>query len=69
MKLNHKLVSRKQIQLALGRTMLPKHFNSQDGAEHNFRRPLEATPKPSRNSLCPCGSEKKYKACCMRKEQ
>ena len=27
-------------------------------------RPVRATPRVGRNDLCPCGSGKKYKACC-----
>jgi hypothetical protein len=27
--------------------------------------PRRAEPKPGRNDLCPCGSGKKYKRCCM----
>ncbi len=32
-------------------------------------KPAAAQPKVGRNDLCPCGSGKKYKNCCMRKEQ
>ena len=31
--------------------------------------PVEARPRPSRNKPCPCGSQKKYKHCCMVKEE
>jgi len=26
-------------------------------------------PKPQRNEKCPCGSEKKYKQCCLKKDE
>ena len=29
------------------------------------RFPIEAVKVPNRNDLCPCGSGKKYKKCCM----
>lgn len=29
---------------------------------------VEPTPKPAKNRPCPCGSTKKYKLCCQRKE-
>lgn len=28
-------------------------------------KPIVKTKSPSRNDLCPCGSGKKYKNCCM----
>ena len=28
-------------------------------------QPLRATPAPGRNDLCPCGSGKKFKRCCL----
>ena len=33
-------------------------------------RPVEVRTKPKikRNDLCPCGSNKKYKKCCLLKE-
>ncbi len=31
-------------------------------------KPVIAPPKPGRNDPCPCGSGKKYKKCCMRKD-
>lgn len=31
----------------------------------NRRKPLIKVITPSRNDLCPCGSGKKYKKCCM----
>ena len=30
--------------------------------------PIQADAKPKRNDPCPCGSGKKYKQCCGRKE-
>lgn len=30
---------------------------------------LRKAPKIQRNSLCPCGSNVKYKKCCLKKEQ
>lgn len=37
--------------------------------ETDFRdiQPLDTTPKIGRNDLCPCGSGKKYKKCCLNK--
>ena len=32
------------------------------------RKPVRATPKPRRNDPCPCGSGRKYKKCCLRKD-
>jgi SEC-C motif-containing protein len=29
------------------------------------RAPVRAVAQPSRNGLCPCGSKKKYKRCCL----
>jgi uncharacterized protein YecA (UPF0149 family) len=31
----------------------------------NRRKPFIKVITPSRNDLCPCGSGKKYKKCCM----
>ncbi len=31
--------------------------------------PIEAADEPGRNDPCPCGSGKKYKKCCGRKEK
>ena len=28
-------------------------------------QPVRSTPKIGRNKLCPCGSNKKYKNCCI----
>ncbi len=30
--------------------------------------PIHSEPKPGRNDPCPCGSGKKYKNCCAKKE-
>jgi uncharacterized protein YecA (UPF0149 family) len=30
---------------------------------------ISSTPKPGRNDPCPCGSGKKFKKCCMEKEE
>jgi uncharacterized protein YecA (UPF0149 family) len=32
-------------------------------------RPVISEKPPGRNEPCPCGSGKKYKRCCMQKEQ
>ncbi len=37
-----------------------------DGGQETFKREL---PKVGRNDPCPCGSGKKYKSCCLRKEK
>ena len=39
---------------------------SQGGGEAS-RRPVRVDKEPGRNDLCPCGSGKKYKNCCMGK--
>lgn len=31
------------------------------------RKPIIADPKVGRNQLCPCGSKRKYKKCCLKK--
>jgi preprotein translocase subunit SecA len=31
------------------------------------KEPIRNRPTPGRNDLCPCGSGKKYKRCCMAK--
>jgi peptide deformylase len=33
----------------------------------NYKREHKHTDKPGRNDLCPCGSKKKYKKCCLGK--
>ena len=33
-----------------------------------YGKPLRRRNKIGRNDLCPCGSGKKYKKCCLRKE-
>lgn len=35
----------------------------------NLNPASQASPKVGRNQPCPCGSEKKYKACCLRKQE
>ena len=35
----------------------------------NPPEPKRAEPKVGRNDLCPCGSGKKFKKCCMAKQQ
>jgi hypothetical protein len=30
---------------------------------------LKKIPKTGRNQICPCGSKKKFKQCCLKKEQ
>lgn len=33
---------------------------------NNYKKPFKITVKtPQRNDLCPCGSGKKYKNCCL----
>jgi preprotein translocase subunit SecA len=50
---------------------VPKQINfNRPGAQQVPAAPPKAIeiPKVGRNDLCPCGSGKKYKSCCMRKE-
>ena len=35
----------------------------------NPLKPKQAEPKVGRNDPCPCGSGKKFKKCCMNKQQ
>jgi len=35
----------------------------------NPPKPIETGPKVGRNDPCPCGSGKKFKKCCMNKQQ
>jgi preprotein translocase subunit SecA len=42
---------------------------SNGSANGNGVTPAHSEPKVGRNDPCPCGSGKKYKNCCMRKEQ
>ena len=35
----------------------------------NPPKPIQAGPKVGRNDPCPCGSNKKFKKCCMAKQQ
>jgi SWIM/SEC-C metal-binding protein len=35
----------------------------------NPPKPIQADPKVGRNDPCPCGSGKKFKKCCMNKQQ
>jgi len=35
----------------------------------NPPKPKQADPKVGRNDPCPCGSGKKFKKCCMAKQQ
>ncbi|HAT83148.1 MAG TPA: SEC-C domain-containing protein, partial [Eubacterium sp.] len=37
--------------------------------DFNRSRIYHAPKKPGRNDPCPCGSGKKYKNCCMKKDQ
>ncbi len=39
-------------------------FANEEGAEDSAT-PVQAAPKIGRNDLCPCGSGKKYKKCCL----
>jgi uncharacterized protein YchJ len=36
--------------------------------EEEFRAPARRGKKIGRNAPCPCGSGKKYKKCCLKKE-
>jgi hypothetical protein len=38
------------------------------GIEYEVEQYIRSTPKIQRNSLCSCGSGKKYKNCCLNKE-
>jgi uncharacterized protein YecA (UPF0149 family) len=49
----------------LGRGAVPGRPATQS-KPMTFRR---AQPKVNRNDPCPCGSSKKYKKCCMVKDQ
>lgn len=35
--------------------------------ETGYLQPLRVTKIPNRNDLCPCGSGKKFKKCCIHK--
>jgi Predicted metal-binding protein related to the C-terminal domain of SecA len=37
-----------------------KHFHK------NYTMPIKVEKLPGRNELCPCGSGKKYKFCCLK---
>lgn len=41
---------------------------SRKASGESFVSSTEPTPKPAKNRPCPCGSTKKYKLCCQRKE-
>jgi hypothetical protein len=49
---------------------LAKMFReSMEKIEHsNVNEPVSVVKQPGRNDPCPCGSGKKYKKCCLRKE-
>lgn len=45
-------------------------FDVEDAPDPTFAEPvLRAVPKPGRNAPCPCGSGRKYKKCCMARDQ
>ena len=45
------------------------HGHHHHGHHHGPQAPLvRAQPKVGRNDLCPCGSGKKYKKCCLAAE-
>ena len=45
-------------------TAKPMEGNANDGKEKLKSEPVKNEKKVGRNSLCPCGSGKKYKQCC-----
>lgn len=52
--------------------LMPKGTGNQNrrnhycGADSNGGKPIEVPDRPGRNSRCPCGSGRKYKACCLK---
>ena len=44
-------------------------YGDGSGARPQARRSVVKTVTAGRNDLCPCGSGKKYKACCWNKDQ
>ena len=42
--------------------------NSQKKQREANVQPVRTTPKIGRNEICPCGSGKKYKNCCLNKK-
>lgn len=45
-------------------------FDVEDAPTPAFTGPVSRVrPKPGRNALCPCGSGRKYKKCCLAKDQ
>lgn len=44
-----------------------EHGGDQENSSHERLEPYHADPKIGRNDLCPCGSGKKYKKCCLNK--
>lgn len=47
---------------------LEPHLYENDKVWRTPTRPVRAEPKQSRNSLCWCGSGRKYKRCCLLRE-
>lgn len=72
---------KQQIQMRAEKTRIGKHIHSEKekteiphSHEHpekntsgqpSHLEPYHADPKIGRNDLCPCGSGKKYKKCCL----
>ncbi len=53
-----------------GRTTFSFRMPSIEETDYNLsqkQKPVSAFPTPGRNQLCPCGSGKKYKNCCIGK--
>jgi len=46
-----------------------QHRVTQDTPKPPKKAAASDGPEPSRNDLCPCGSGRKYKHCCLRKEE
>lgn len=45
----------------------PLCFKCANGGRYRNIIPVTVEKKPGRNELCPCGSGKKYKKCCLNK--
>jgi hypothetical protein len=50
-----------------GKDQIPADKDFSDYEDVYKTEPVRTTPKTGRNDLCPCGSGKKYKKCCMNK--
>ena len=62
-------IRRVQIARPLGEGFEGSGENARQKKVRIVNKPATAAPRVGRNDPCPCGSGKKYKNCCMRKEQ